>query len=68
LPEEIAMANGKSGWSDLWLKEDWWAVWIGLFFVALGLITAATGVDLISSGALTHSVRAVDLSMRIVAE
>lgn len=29
---------------------------------------AATGVDLISSGALTHSVRAVDLSMRIVAE
>lgn len=26
--------------------EDWWAVWIGLFFVALGMITAATGVDL----------------------
>jgi nicotinate-nucleotide pyrophosphorylase (carboxylating) len=28
---------------------------------------AATGIDLISSGALTHSVRAVDLSMRIIA-
>jgi nicotinate-nucleotide pyrophosphorylase len=26
---------------------------------------AATGVDYISSGALTHSVRAVDLSMKI---
>ena len=26
--------------------EDWWAVWIGLFFVALGFITAATGADL----------------------
>ncbi len=26
--------------------EDWWAVWIGLFFVALGLVTAATGVNL----------------------
>lgn len=26
--------------------EDWWAVWIGLFFVALGMITAATGTDL----------------------
>ncbi|MFC1840977.1 putative sulfate exporter family transporter [Thermodesulfobacteriota bacterium] len=25
--------------------EDWWAVWIGLFFVALGMITAATGID-----------------------
>lgn len=26
--------------------EDWWAVWIGLFFVALGLITAGAGIDL----------------------
>ncbi|MGD9160089.1 MAG: putative sulfate exporter family transporter [Desulfobacteraceae bacterium] len=26
--------------------EDWWAVWIGLFFVALGMITAAAGIDL----------------------
>jgi nicotinate-nucleotide pyrophosphorylase (carboxylating) len=26
---------------------------------------AATGIDLISSGALTHSARAVDLSMKI---
>lgn len=26
--------------------EDWWAVWIGLFFVALGMITASTGVNL----------------------
>jgi nicotinate-nucleotide pyrophosphorylase (carboxylating) len=29
---------------------------------------AATGIDLISSGALTHSARAVDLSMKIAAE
>ena len=28
----------------------------------------ATGVDYISSGALTHSARAVDLSMRILAQ
>ena len=27
---------------------------------------AATGVDLISSGALTHSVRAMDISMRLI--
>jgi uncharacterized membrane protein YadS len=26
--------------------EDWWAVWIGLFFVFLGLMAAVTGVDL----------------------
>jgi len=26
--------------------EDWWAVWIGLFFVLPGIVAAATGVDL----------------------
>ncbi len=26
--------------------EDWWAVWIGLFFVALGMITSVTGFDM----------------------
>ncbi|MDY6856616.1 MAG: putative sulfate exporter family transporter [Thermodesulfobacteriota bacterium] len=25
--------------------EDWWAVWIGLLFVALGLFAASSGVD-----------------------
>lgn len=25
--------------------EDWWAVWIGIFFVFLGLLAAATGLD-----------------------
>jgi len=29
---------------------------------------AATGVDVISCGALTHQARSVDMSMRIVAE
>ncbi|NVM56624.1 MAG: nicotinate-nucleotide diphosphorylase (carboxylating), partial [Desulfobacterales bacterium] len=28
---------------------------------------AATGVDMISAGALTHSARAVDISMRVTA-
>ena len=26
--------------------EDWWAVWLGLFFVFLGLLSASFGVDL----------------------
>ena len=25
--------NQAPGWRELWLKEDWWAVWIGLGFV-----------------------------------
>ena len=24
----------ESGWSELWLKEDWWAIWLGLGIVA----------------------------------
>jgi len=30
---QAARANQTPGWSELWLKEDWWAVWIGLGFV-----------------------------------
>jgi uncharacterized membrane protein YadS len=33
-PEQIQ----SPGWRELWLKEDWWAVWIGL-----GLVLAAYG-------------------------
>jgi uncharacterized integral membrane protein (TIGR00698 family) len=38
-----AVERGRSGWSELWLKEDWWAVWIGLGIVAVGLILFAHG-------------------------
>ena len=39
--------TGKIRWNTgMVTTEDWWAVWIGLFFVALGLVTAATGIDL----------------------
>jgi uncharacterized membrane protein YadS len=32
-----------SGWSELWLKEDWWAVWIGLGIVVAGIILFSYG-------------------------
>ena len=32
------MADQKSKWSELWLKEDWWAVWLGLGIIFLSLI------------------------------
>jgi uncharacterized integral membrane protein (TIGR00698 family) len=28
-----ATSNQKPGWHELWTKEDWWAVWIGLGLV-----------------------------------
>ncbi len=25
--------RSSSGWNELWLKEDWWAIWLGLGIV-----------------------------------
>jgi uncharacterized integral membrane protein (TIGR00698 family) len=30
--------KGKIDWSSLWLKEDWWACWIGWFILLLAII------------------------------
>jgi len=39
-----------SGWNELWRKEDWWAVWIGLAFVlaAYVLFVAGSSIDWIA--------------------
>ena len=30
---EVVVDRAKSQWSDLWKKEDYWAIWIGFFFL-----------------------------------
>ena len=35
-----------SGWRELWLKEDWWAIWLGLGIVLLGYVLFANGASL----------------------
>ncbi len=41
------MAKTQRAWySGMLTTEDWWAVWLGLFFFGLGLLTLA-GVDLV---------------------
>jgi uncharacterized integral membrane protein (TIGR00698 family) len=37
---------GSSGWSELWRKEDWWAIWIGLGIVAVAYILFKDGDSL----------------------
>ena len=27
-----------TGWSELWQKEDWWAIWLGLGLVIAAII------------------------------
>ncbi len=34
------------GWRELWLKEDWWAIWIGLGIVVVGYFLFTQGASL----------------------
>jgi hypothetical protein len=40
-PREETVAPPPTGWRELWSKEDWWAVWLGL-----GIVTAAIALFL----------------------
>jgi uncharacterized integral membrane protein (TIGR00698 family) len=42
----IVAAPSTSGWSELWRKEDWWAIWIGLGIVLIAYILFANGDSL----------------------
>ncbi len=46
---EAPPASGPSltlGWRELWLKEDWWAIWLGLGIVVVGYFLFAHGSSL----------------------
>ena len=34
---DVVVDKAKSSWSDLWTKEDYWAIWLGLAFCFLAL-------------------------------
>ena len=38
-PEKVQ----RMGWKELYLKEDWWAIWLGLGFVIVALLFFANG-------------------------
>ena len=38
-----AAPTWSSGWSELWRKEDWWAIWLGLGVVILAYLLFANG-------------------------
>ncbi len=45
-PSSQRVPNHAPGWSELWLKEDWWAVWIGLALVIAAYALFASGSSL----------------------
>ena len=40
---ELAELKKPSGWQEFWLKEDWWAVWLGLGIVLLAYVFYLAG-------------------------
>lgn len=34
---DVVIDRGKSEWSDLWRKEDYWAIWVGLFCMLVAI-------------------------------
>ncbi len=36
--DDFVQDAGKWDWSELWKKEDWWAVWLGFALLILGMI------------------------------
>src|ERR1700742_119022 len=41
-----AVERRARGWNELWLKEDWWAIWLGLGLVLVAYILFAQGLSL----------------------
>src|ERR1700722_19688340 len=39
-------ATDTSGWRELWLKEDWWAIWLGLGIVVVAYLLFLDGSSL----------------------
>ncbi|MCA1986407.1 MAG: YeiH family protein [Desulfovibrio sp.] len=35
--EDIVIDKGSASWSDLWTKEDYWAIWLGFALLVVGL-------------------------------
>lgn len=35
---QVVVDVGQWEWSELWKKEDWWAIWLGLFILLMGVI------------------------------
>lgn len=36
--DEVVVQRGKWEWSEMWKKEDWWAIWLAAIILIVGLI------------------------------
>ena len=45
----VVVDQGKWEWSEMWKKEDWWAIWLG-FFILLAAASLLAGLTYAGSG------------------
>ncbi len=45
--DQISRTALRPGWRELWLKEDWWAVWLGLGLVLVATALFASGSSIV---------------------
>src|SRR5258708_34591544 len=45
-PKKNWVKPAASGWDELWLKEDWWAIWLGIGIICIAYILFANGGSL----------------------
>ena len=43
---DVVVDRGEAKWSDLWLKEDYWAIWIGFFILLVSAFMIFAGGDI----------------------
>ncbi|MGC8482491.1 MAG: YeiH family protein [Thermodesulfobium sp.] len=48
----VQSAPPKSRWTDLYLKEDWWAIWLGLFVVLAAYFAFTSGSSFVKAIAI----------------
>ena len=41
-PQDDCVVADKFSWSDLYKKEDWWAIWLGFTIIFAGIISVTT--------------------------
>src|SRR5208337_2770233 len=47
--DEAPSAPSPMGWKELYLKEDWWAIYLGIGLMLVTLIAYSAGSDVIKS-------------------
>lgn len=51
-PAPISVPPQRTGWKELYLKEDWWAVWLGIGIMVAAIILFKSGSPLLKAIAI----------------